>query len=94
MKATGWRDFAKRERANHKMNKKAVAVVHVGGWPYATEISMIVSMFLSLPDCTFDIFESGKGVNHRGKCGLKFPANFHFCGPEKTIRLTKKYNKD
>ena len=36
------------------------------GWPCATEISMTVSMLLSLSHCALDIFATGKRVNHGG----------------------------
>ena len=56
----------------------------------ATEFSMIVSMFLSLPHCALDIFATGKCVNHGGECKLEIPPNFHLHGPEKAIKLAKK----
>ena len=61
-----------------------------GWWLRATDISMIIFMLLFPPRCTFAIFATGKRVNRRGECGLKIPANFHFCVPEKDIKLTKK----
>ena len=51
---------------------------------------MIVFMFQSLHYCALDIFATGKPVNHGGKYGLGIPANFHFYGPEKAIKLAKK----
>ena len=51
---------------------------------------MIVSMFLSLHYCALDIFVTGKRVNHGGGCRLEISGNFHFCGPEKAIKLAKK----
>ena len=48
---------------------------------------MIVFMFLFLPQCGFEIFATGKRVNHGG---LKTPTNFHFCEPGKPIKLAKK----
>ena len=36
-----------------------------GAWPCTTEISMTVSMFLSLPHCTMGIFATGKRFSHR-----------------------------
>ena len=50
---------------------------------------MIVSMFLSLPHCTLDIFAPVKGVNCGSEYGLEVPEKFHFYGPEKTINLDK-----
>ena len=35
------------------------------------------------------IFGTGKRVNHGGEYGLEIPANFHFYGPEKAIKLAK-----
>ena len=51
---------------------------------------MIVSMFLSLSHCTLDIFATEKRVNYGIEYGLKIPANFHFYGHEKAIKLAKK----
>ena len=51
---------------------------------------MIVSMFLSLPYCALGIFAAVKRVKHGGEYGLEIYANFHFYGPEKTIKLAKK----
>ena len=45
-------------------------------------------MFLSLRHCTLDVFATGK---HGGKYRLEIHANFHFCRPEKAIKLAKKY---
>ena len=56
----------------------------------ATEISVILFMLLSLPHFTLDIFATGKQVNHGGEYGLEIPADFHFYGPEKAIKLAKK----
>ena len=55
----------------------------------ATEISMIVSMFLSLLRCTLDVFATVKRVNHGSEYGLEIPAIFLFYGPEKIIKLAK-----
>ena len=49
-----------------------------------------VSMFLSLSRFALDIFATGKRVNHEGEYGQVIPVNFHFYGPEKTIKLAKK----
>ena len=43
--------------------------------------------------CTLDIFATGKCVNRGGENGLEIPSNFHFYGPEKAIKMTKKLNK-
>ena len=56
---------------------------------------MIVSIFLSLSHCLLDIFATGKHFNHRDKYGLATATNLqslHFHGPEKAIKLVKKYN--
>ena len=53
---------------------------------------MIVSMFLSLPYCALKILATGKRVNNEGKYSLEIPANFHFYGPKKVIKLAEKYN--
>ena len=50
---------------------------------------MIISMFLSVPHCAFNIFATGKPVTHGGEYRLEIPANFHFYVPEKTIKLAK-----
>ena len=63
------------------------------GCPCATEISMIVSIFLSLSHCALGIFTTGKHVNHRDENGLEIPTNLqslHFHGTEKAIKLAKK----
>ena len=50
---------------------------------------------VSIPaNCALDIFATGKRVNHGVECGLEIPANFHFDGPEKAIKLAKTKNKD
>ena len=51
---------------------------------------MIVSMFLSLPHCSLDIFATGTHVNRGGKYGLEIPANFYFYGSEKANWLKNK----
>ena len=55
----------------------------------ATEISMIVSMFLFLLRCTLDVFATEKRVNHGGGYGMKIPAIFLLNGPGKIIKLSK-----
>ena len=55
---------------------------------------MTVSILLSLPHCLLN-FATGKHVNHRDKYGLETAANLQsldFHGPEKAIKLAKKYN--
>ena len=52
---------------------------------------MTVFMFLSLRHCTLDVFATGKHINHGDKYRLEIHANFHFCRPEKAIKLAKKY---
>ena len=61
---------------------KEVVVGHVPKF-----ISMIVSMFLSLPGCTLSIEVTGKRVNRGAGYGLEIPANFHFYGPENSMPL-------
>ena len=53
---------------------------------------MIVSVFLSRPNCAFDIFAAGKRINHGGEYLLDIRANFHFYEPEKAIKLAKNQN--
>ena len=54
-------------------------------------ISMIVSIFFSLPRCTLQIFATRKSVNHEGEYGLEIPKNSNFYGPKKkAIKLAKK----
>ena len=53
-------------------------------------ISMIVSMFLSLLRCALDIFATVKRVNHGDEYGLEIIANIELYEPEKVIKLTKK----
>ena len=78
----------------NKVDKNAVAVVdnnsHCKEVVDQVEISMIVSVFLSLSYCILHIFATGKRVNHGGEYGLEIHANFNFYGLEKTIKLTKK----
>lgn len=62
------------------------------GWSCVTEISIIVSMFLSLTRCAFDIFLTGKRVSHGGEYGLKILANYHFYLPGDVINLARKLN--
>ena len=55
-------------------------------YPCLTEISIIVSIFLSLSHCTLNIFATGKSINHRNEYGLEIPTNLqflHFHGSEK-----------
>ena len=51
---------------------------------------MIVSMFPSLVHCPLGIFTIAKRVSREDEYGLEIPANFHFYGPEKAIKLTQK----
>ena len=53
-------------------------------------ISMIVSMFLSLLCCALDIFATVKRVNHGREYGLEIFANIYLYGPEKFVKLAKK----
>ena len=41
-------------------------------------MSKIVFIFLSLPQCALEIFVTGKRINREGGCGLEIPANFYF----------------
>ena len=63
---------------------KEVVVGHVPKF-----ISMIVSMFLSLPGCTLSIEMSGKCDNRGASYGLEIPANFHFYCPGNPIMWIK-----
>ena len=49
-----------------------------------------VSLYSSLPHYVLDIFATGRRINHGGEYRLEIPANFHFCGPEKAVKQTKK----
>ena len=80
------------KESTNEVDKHAVAVVRrnslikevvVGYVPKF--ISMIVSMFLSLPGCTLSTEVTGKRVNRGAGYGLEIPANFHFYGPENAI---------
>ena len=65
------------KKQTKKVDKNAVAKVHTnchckgGSWSSATEISMIVSMFLSLLHWALNIFATGKRVNHVNEYGLE-----------------------
>ena len=48
------------------------------GCPGTTEISMIVSIFLSLSNCALDIFATGKHVHHRDEYGFEIATNLQF----------------
>ena len=78
----------------NEVDKNAVAVVCANsrrhGWPYATTIFIITSMFLFLPHCVSDIFATKKGVNHKCEYRLEISSNFRFHGPEKAIKLAIK----
>ena len=52
-------------------------------------MSMIESVFQSLPHCALDIFATGKLINRRGEYGLEIPVNFHFNGPGQVIKPVK-----
>ena len=76
----------------NEADKHAVAVVHINSLSKEVVvglvpkfISMIVSMFLSLPWCTLGIEVTGKRVNRGVGYGLEIPAKFHFYGPENAI---------
>ena len=76
----------------NEVDKHAVAVVRINSLSKEVVvghvpkfISMIVSMFLSLPGCTLSIEVTGKRVNRGAGYGLEIPANFHFYGPENAI---------
>ena len=84
---------------NNNVDENAVAVVCPNphckkettcSWLCATEISMIVSMFLSLPHCAFDSFATGKRDKHGGKYGLEIPMNFHFYGLQRPLNWLKR----
>ena len=49
---------------------------------------MTISMFLSLPHCTLDIF----GINHGDEYGRQISADFPVYGPVKAIELAKEQN--
>ena len=51
---------------------------------------MIASMFPSLPHFALNVFATVKHFNHGSEYGLEIPANLHFYGPEKAIKLAKK----
>ena len=84
------------ECLKNEVQKHAVAVVRinsrneevvVGHVPKL--ISMVVSMYLSLPRCTFSVEVTGKRINRGAGYGLETPAKFHFHGPENAIRWRK-----
>ena len=52
--------------------------------------SMIVSIFLYLSHCAWDIFATGKHVNHGGEYGREIPPIFHFLGLKKPLNSPKK----
>ena len=68
----------------NKVEKNAFAVVRTNshcerdGSRWATEISTIVSMFLSLLRYALDVFATGTRVNHGDEYGLEIPATFLF----------------
>ena len=73
----------------NEVEKHAVAVVCINSLskevvvgPVPKFISMIVSLFFSLPRCTRSIEVTGKHVNRGAGYGLEIPTKFHFCGPE------------
>ena len=83
LEATCWQVFAVRERANQRSGKKCINSLckeEVIG-----HVSLIASMFLSLPHCALGIFATGKLVNHGVEYGLEILVNFHFYGPEKAM---------
>ena len=80
----------------NEVDKHAVAVVRinsrneevvVGHVPKL--ISIVVSMYLSLPCCTLSIEVAGKRINRGAGYGLEIPAKFHFHGLENAIRWIK-----
>ena len=80
----------------NEVDKHAVAVVRinsrnkevvVGHVPKL--ISMVVSMYLSLPRCTLIVEVAGEPINRGAGYGLEIPAKFHFHGPENAIRWIK-----
>ena len=79
----------------NKVEKNPVAVFLTNshcqrdGWHCATEISMIVSMFLSLLRYALDAFATRKYVNHGGEYRLYILVIFLFYGPEKIIKMAK-----
>ena len=79
---------------SNKVDKNAVTTIsqckEKGDWPCATKVSMIVSMFQSVPHCALNIFGTGRRVNYGGEYGLEILANFHLYRPAKNIKLGKK----
>ena len=84
------------ECLKNEVEKHAVAVVRinsrneevvVGHVPKL--ISMVVSMYLSLPRCTFSVEVTVKRINRGAGYGLETPAKFNFHGPENAIRWIK-----
>ena len=90
-----------RKKPTNEMDKTAVAMICINS--YSEEVvvghvpknmSKIVFVFLSLPQCALDIFVTGKRINRGGGCGLEIPADFYFYGPQKAINwLKNKINK-
>ena len=62
------------------------------GCPCTTEISMIVSIFISLSHYALEIFAIGKLVNHREEYGLVIPTNLqslHFIDLKRPLNWLK-----
>lgn len=89
------RNFVKKPTS--RVDKNAVAVVlpishckeKVVGYVHQN-ISMVVSMFLSLHHCALDIFATGKHTNHGGEYRLKITSNFHFMDLNRQLNWLKK----
>ena len=78
------------------MDKTAVAVVHTNSQckeivveHVPKNISKIVFMFLSLPNCGVDVIVTGKRVNRGAGYGLEIPSSFYFYVSEKAINWMK-----
>ena len=46
--------------------------------------------FLSLPNCSVIVCVKGKRINRKVGYGLETPAEYKFCGIEKTIKWSKR----
>ena len=84
------------QESTNKVDKNAIAVFFTNSHfkenlvgPLEQNDNMIVSISLFRFHYALNTFATGKRINHRGGYGLEIPANFHFYGPEKTLKLTE-----
>ena len=85
------------KESSKKVDKNAIAVFFTN-CHYKEDVvvsleqnnNMIISIFLFLLHYTLNTSATGKRINHGGDYRLEIHANFHFYGPEKTLKLTEK----